>query len=169
MTVWTQDAVNTVAAMLENGATASQIGAALDVTRNAVIGKVARDKRLRAIGFSKSPGFKPGNTIRAPHQTPGAPSPTAGMPRKSRKAVDNRRTSPRITGMVVPKVTTIRPVPTLAPDLEFRCEPVPMMKMTGCKWPVEGAGADALFCNEPRLILKPYCPHHHERAWRPAR
>src|SRR5690606_34681468 len=46
-----------VAGMLQKGLSASQIAAHFDgVSRNAVIGVVHRDKRLREIGFKRSSG-----------------------------------------------------------------------------------------------------------------
>ena len=52
---WTPELKDQVADMLHEGLSASQIAARIgDVTRNAVIGVVNRDKRLKEIGFKRT-------------------------------------------------------------------------------------------------------------------
>ena len=51
--IWTPEEKARVADLLQRGKTAKQIGEVIGVTRNAIIGIVARDKMLSAIGFSR--------------------------------------------------------------------------------------------------------------------
>lgn len=53
---WTPTVDANVGDMLREGKTAKEIGDALGVSRNSVIGRVSRSKELKAIGFSRSPG-----------------------------------------------------------------------------------------------------------------
>lgn len=50
---WTQEAKAHVATLLVQGFTASKIGASMGLTRNAIIGIVARDTGLRSIGLTR--------------------------------------------------------------------------------------------------------------------
>lgn len=50
---WTQEAKAHVAKLLVQGFTASKIGASMGLTRNAIIGIVARDAGLNAIGLTR--------------------------------------------------------------------------------------------------------------------
>lgn len=157
--VWTEDVVAKVADMLAAGSTSSQIAAEIQTTRQSVMSKVHRDPKLKAIGFKNPSGFQIGHKINQKRDRRAAPA--------KPKTFRQKRTSPRIEGFVVPaKKAEVKPVPTLAPDLEFRCEPVPMMEMTGCKWPVDGVDGVTLFCNEPptQTAKSSYCEHHHIRS-----
>lgn len=53
---WTPEMDAKVLKMLRDKCTARQIGAALGLTKNAVIGRVSRSKELAAIGFHRKPG-----------------------------------------------------------------------------------------------------------------
>lgn len=52
---WTQEAVEKLKELLPTGASAAEIGAILGISRHAVVGKVHRDKTLKAIGFKNPP------------------------------------------------------------------------------------------------------------------
>lgn len=54
--IWTDEAKRRVAEMLRRDMTAREIGDALGVSRNSVIGIVGRDPYLKTIGFSYRPG-----------------------------------------------------------------------------------------------------------------
>lgn len=53
---WTDELDNRVACLLRAKKTASEIGAAMGITRNAVIGRVARCAMLKEIGFARKSG-----------------------------------------------------------------------------------------------------------------
>lgn len=86
---WATDKVrDQIAEMLAAGATGSEIGAAFGVTRNAAIGVIHRDPRLKAIGFKRDrrnrtrrPAAKPVLVAPAPVDRVSFGSPqTAGIP-----------------------------------------------------------------------------------------
>lgn len=67
---WTKAAKAQLAEMLEQGLSASEIGARLDISRNAVIGAVHRDPALRTIGLRGKPGNASGGRVPYPKPEP---------------------------------------------------------------------------------------------------
>jgi hypothetical protein len=74
---WTEADHDKVAELLTAGKLASEIGAVIGVSRNAIIGIVGRTERLRAIGFARTPGH-PGSRKPRPNRK----QPVAGSHRK---------------------------------------------------------------------------------------
>lgn len=136
-----------VAGYLADKLSASQIGAHIGVSRNAIIGLVRRDKKLSAIGFARLPGRK---TL----------EPKTVKGRAKKKAAPHR---------VTPKPATIHAIfdklspPSRPVAGEFHTVGVPMMELrpTQCRFAVNDAakGELHLFCGKP-VERKAYCLHH---------
>lgn len=145
---WTKEARDEIADMLHKKMSASQIAAHFrGVSRNAVIGLVHRDRRLREIGFSRSPGPQDIAKARRP----------------------KRRTAPR--PRVVHSAPPIVPEPEPEPITAFGAPhtvgiPLVMFNDHRCKWcindPEKGA-AGHLFCGET-TNSGPYCAFHATEA-----
>jgi len=71
--IWNDDDRKIVAGLLLEGATASQVGKALDITRNAAIGRISRDPLLHPLMRSGMPHG--GTTIHHRHPWRNAPTP----------------------------------------------------------------------------------------------
>lgn len=148
---WTNEADARVAEMLDDKWTANQIGQAMGLSRNAIIGRVHRSPELRAIGFWKKPG--PQNIEKA------RPKPKA------------RPVSPTVIAKLF-AVVPVKPVyvaPVIAPvDL---VDPgsigITLTQFTShtCKWPVNNAakGEQHLFCGAESDGAS-YCPFHARKS-----
>lgn len=154
---WTPELKDQVADMLHEGLSASQIAARIgDVTRNAVIGVVNRDKRLKEIGFKRAKSENDGTvTARA----------------KRISAASNRKKNVR-GGTVSRNRLKIVPTPPIVeifeaiPDVPGRfgaphVAGVDLMMLTEhrCKWPINDGGP-FLFCGEAKKSDRPYCAFH---------
>lgn len=188
---WTDERVETLKRMWNEGQSASQIAKELgSVTRNAVIGKVHR------LGLSNrvAPGAEPvaakaggeqeqpvadAPTQRAPEKTaePSAPADTDVAPETEPAApaapVQTRR-------QIVPAGQPLPPQPSaneISPEalasvreVEKRAKKLTLMELTErtCKWPVgDPATADFWFCGLPSQQGKPYCEAHVGVAFQP--
>jgi len=156
MTWATEEVRDQIAVMLEEGATGAQIGKRFGVTRNAAIGVIHRDKRLKAIGFKRAPSEHSG-TMAA---------------RAERISVASHRKK-NIRGGVISK-TRLKVVPTppivevfdAIPDVPGKfgaphVAGVDLMLLTEhrCKWPINDGGP-FLFCGEAKKSDRPYCAFH---------
>jgi len=157
--IWTEEAKDRIAGMWGDGRTASQIAAEIGgVSRNAVVGVVHRDKRLKAIGFKRSPGQL-----------------NDGKAQKLSISARRRRGEVR-GGHVSRNRLKVAPVPPIVelmdgdPGLpEWFGAPhvagVTMMMLTEhrCKWPINDGGP-FLFCGCEADFDRPYCDFHTELA-----
>lgn len=147
---WTPARISTLIALWTEGVSTIEIGRRLDVTKNAVVGKVHRlglPKRVSPIG-SKPRERKPvAVQVEAPERKPEAVKTAVELARKPRPAAASE------------------PVP--------EANPVSMEKLGGgmCSWPEGEPGKeDFHFCGAPVLEGKPYCLSHCARAYvRPTR
>lgn len=137
--IWQPDEDDRIAGMLRDKWTATQIGKAMGVSRNAIIGRVNRSKRLKAIGFWKKPGV-----------------PSVEKARSVRKV---RPVSPTVLGNLFAVVAPVEPVYAQG---ERATVGVPMMMLRPhmCKWAVNDAakGDHHLFCGAESDDS--YCPLH---------
>ncbi len=138
---WSDADKNRIADYLVAGLSASKIAAHFDgVSRNAVIGVIYRDKRLKAIGLTKRPPPRP-------------------------KPVDTQK---RITalhtrsGMRVPP-TPRKPADPAPVSLEMLLHELDSQQ---CKWPTNDPpkGGVFRFCGHQRAEKGPYCAYHQMRA-----
>lgn len=139
---WADDEIETVAVLLKEGLSASQIGAKVGKTRNAIIGVVGRNAKLKAIGFSRAP-FRPKpstNGVRVPKSEPKVVRP-------------NVRSKPL----------------RLREDMALHTVGRPLMDVHGkrCRFPVAESDQH-LFCgaHSQRGI---WCEHHRRIVYRPAK
>lgn len=147
----TEEARDQIAVMLAEGLTGAQIAHRFGVTRNAVIGIIHRDKRLKAIGFKRSPG--PQNTEKA----------------RDIRVEAKRRKNVRGGTVSLNKIKAARAIVTLldeAPDIPGRfgaphVAGIDLMMLTECrcKWPINDGGP-FLFCGEAKKFDRPYCAYH---------
>lgn len=143
---WTPERINTLIALWEEGLPTSEIGRRLDVTKNAVVGKVHR------LGLPKrnSP-IKGAQTQQAAKPAPAsAPAPTPVE--KAEEPVAEVAAAP------APKKAPAKPKKDVIHMENLR----PGM----CCWPEGEPGKDDFhFCGQPSVPEKPYCAEHCERAY----
>jgi GcrA cell cycle regulator len=145
---WTPEQDTRLADFLRDGKSASEIGAELGVSRNAVVGRVHRNPELAKIGFARSPGKQ------GPRQ------------RKS----DKPRARPRIA-VVSPSIlfdhapAVPLPEPVFIPGERHTVgRPILMLGHGECRWPVNDAdrGELHLFCGAP--ADGSWCECHRRRS-----
>lgn len=151
---WKTEDVDRLLSMKKHGATALEISRALNMTRNAVCGKI---DRLQAAGVIKRPKVKTSK--------PGRPA----KPLEARKA-PAKLLKPDI---VIEKIQERRASidgPSMRPDYRFQrskawealegSNPVPLEKLGRgeCKWPLNGPNDTHLFCGLPASDR--YCSTH---------
>lgn len=127
------------------GYSATQIGAHLGRTRNAVLGRL---NRSGVVGQKKGP--RPAKP----------PQPLAAKPKRTYSA-PRSETPPDPEGVKLLSTEVWNPLPGT--------EPVELEHVTGCRWPL-GSIEDGTFCmcNEPRVGNSSYCGTH-KRASEPKR
>ena len=154
--MWTDERVEQLKKLWNDGLSASQIAAELGgITRNAVIGKV---HRLGLSGRAKSPA---------------SPVPRQRKPRAS--AMLLRVARPALRGN-----TALARMPAYEidyePDPEITAEIVPIgqrctlleLSESKCRWPIGDPGAhDFFFCGGKPVEGLPYCSHHARIAYQP--
>jgi len=172
-----------IARMLKQEMSASEIAAHFRVSRNAIIGIVHRDQKLKAIGFAKARGPLTDAqklSIKANRKQGGI---KGGVPGK--KLVEARQKAKNIQ-RGEPRAAEGRQAPVSKPEAplhgrEGREAPAgtaaPLMlslvDLTSqtCKWPVGDPHEDDFgFCGQNTRAKSPYCQRHHDRAYtRPER
>ena len=147
---WTPARISTLIALWTEGISTIEIGRRLDVTKNAVVGKVHRlglPKRVSPIG-SKSRERKPA-------------------------AARSETTARKSAAVKTAVALSQQPKPVAASEPVPMSNPVSMEKLSGgmCSWPEGEPGKDDFhFCGAPVLEGKPYCVSHCARAYvRPSR
>ncbi len=190
---WTDERVETLKRMWNEGQSASQIAKELGgVTRNAVIGKVHR------LGLSNRVGGKdeeeegtpaPAQAAKpepAPRPDPApaaaraeAPRPAAPAAAASTPPASNVTPLP-VRKAIIPAGQPLPPQPSLneispealasVREVEKRARKLTLMELTErtCKWPIgDPATDDFWFCGLPSLPGKPYCEAHVGVAFQP--
>lgn len=141
---WTTDRVELLKSHFEAGLTCREIAASIGVSRNAVIGKLARL-----------------------HLTRG---PARAEPRSTKAAARDRsrKSIPRLQYQMLQAVYE-EPQPTGEEPVvsDFRCSLLELSNER-CRWPISTPGADDFcFCGNPPVEGMPYCSGHHRLAYRP--
>ena len=140
---WTTDRVELLKSHFEAGLTCRQIAASIGVSRNAVIGKLARLQLTRG-----------------PVRT--EPRPTKAARERSRKSI------PRLQYQILQAVYENAP-PVIEEPIasERRCSLFELTNQT-CRWPISTPGAeDFCFCGNTPVEGMPYCSGHTRLAYRP--
>lgn len=188
---WTDERVETLKRMWNEGQSASQIAKELGgVTRNAVIGKVHR------LGLSNRVGGKDDEEERAPAPAPAVaakpepaarpePAPRPEPTRPAAPAAAAPTSASNVTALpvrkaIIPAGQPLPPQPSLneispealasVREVEKRARKLTLMELTErtCKWPIgDPATDDFWFCGLPSLPGKPYCEAHVGVAFQP--
>lgn len=176
---WTDDRVETLKTMWNEGKSASQIAKELGgVTRNAVIGKVHR------LGLSNraSTTAKASTKEKSPAKPTTAPKMATEKPRAEARPVS----APVKVAPIPPRKPIIKAGQPLPPQpsanevsaealanvkvVEKTARRLSLMELTErtCKWPVgDPATDDFWFCGHPVQQGKPYCEAHVAVAFQP--
>ncbi|MDZ4089405.1 MAG: GcrA family cell cycle regulator [Tabrizicola sp.] len=190
---WTDERVETLKRMWNEGQSASQIAKELGgVTRNAVIGKVHRLGLSNRVGGKEeedegTPAPAPVQAAKpepAPRPDPAPAAPRAEPPRAAAPAAPAPSAS-NVTPLplrkaIVPAGQPLPPQPSLneispealasVREVEKRARRLTLMELTErtCKWPIgDPATDDFWFCGLPSLPGKPYCEAHVGVAFQP--
>ncbi len=189
---WTDERVETLKRMWNEGQSASQIAKELGgVTRNAVIGKVHRLGLSNRVGgkdeddegaAAPAPAAvaKPEPAPRPePAAAPRAEPPRPAQPAAAAPAASNVTPLP-VRKAIIPAGQPLPPQPSLneispealasVREVEKRARKLTLMELTErtCKWPIgDPATEDFWFCGLPSLPGKPYCEAHVGVAFQP--
>lgn len=188
---WTDERVETLKRMWNEGQSASQIAKELGgVTRNAVIGKVHRLGLSNRVGGkdedddgAAAPAPAAAKPEPAPRPEPAA-APRAEPPRPTQPAaaapVASNVTPLPVRKAIIPAGQPLPPQPSLneispealasVREVEKRARKLTLMELTErtCKWPIgDPATEDFWFCGLPSLPGKPYCEAHVGVAFQP--
>ena len=186
---WTDERVETLKRMWNEGQSASQIAKELGgVTRNAVIGKVHRLGLSNRVGGGHDEDDAapaPAAAAAKPEPAPRPdPVPRAEAPRPAATAataapVSNVTPLP-VRKAIIPAGQPLPPQPSLneispealasVREVEKRAKKLTLMELTErtCKWPIgDPATEDFWFCGLPSLPGKPYCEAHVGVAFQP--
>lgn len=163
---WTEERVETLRVMWQDGSSASQIASKLGgVSRNAVIGKIHRLK-------ISSEG-RPNNRVNRDKQAAGSGQGSAAERRRSLARVG--RTIAKIqgrqalTGQEAPApIEAYKPF-ELPQTTFFGSSAVMSMTENSCKWPIgDPMAEDFRFCCAGKPSDATYCAHHGRMAYEPA-
>jgi len=140
---WTSDRVELLKNHFEAGLTCREIAASIGVSRNAVIGKLARLELTRGPPRAKP---RPDKTARE----------------RSRKSV------PRLQYQILQAVyENAQPLQEEPIASDYRCSLLELSNER-CRWPISTPGAeDFCFCGNTPVNGMPYCSGHHRLAYRP--
>ena len=140
---WTTDRVELLKSHFEAGLTCREIAASIGVSRNAVIGKLARLELTRGPARAK-------------------PSPEKTARERSRKSI------PRLQYQILQAVyENAQPLQEESIGSERRCSLFELSDKR-CRWPISTPGADDFcFCGNTPVEGMPYCSGHHRLAYRP--
>jgi GcrA cell cycle regulator len=190
---WTDERVETLKRMWNEGQSASQIAKELGgVTRNAVIGKVHRLGLSNRVGGKEDedegasapapaasakpePAPRPEPAAAAPRAEPARPAPqAAAVPSASNVTPMPMRKAIIPAGQPLPPQPSLNEISPEAlasvREVEKRARKLTLMELTErtCKWPIgDPATEDFWFCGLPSLPGKPYCEAHVGVAFQP--
>lgn len=155
---WTTEKIETALKLVDEGLSATMIGARIGKTRNAVLGKMHR------MGVSL-PGDNHNGRKKAKRINPHAPKPAAKThPAPARIAEPKSAPPPAAIAPkpAPPAATAARPDPIHFTD---------MPQLGRCRWPLWGADdrfEDKHFCGAGGDPVHVYCEAHRRQAYEPA-
>jgi GcrA cell cycle regulator len=135
---WTAERIELLKSRFEAGLTCREIAADIGVSRNAVIGKLAR------LNLSREDAG--GERLPAQTRSPKTPRP--------------RRASQRQLLRALRPPLVAEPMPTS----EHSCSLLELSE-ENCRWPISDLGADVWFCGNPRAKGFAYCAGHARIAY----
>ena len=143
-TKWSEDEVERVALLLEQGLTSKEIGDLIGRGKGSVVSAVKRYPRLASIGFF--------------HQ-PVAVAPRAARRRKNSKRIRIVAHNPNGVEIMI--------------ERQVRRISMMELSSTTCRWPLDdparGQAATQTFCGNPCRPDQPYCNHHTKKSVQPPR
>lgn len=166
MAYWTPEQDARLEEFMREGMSASQIGALFGVSRNAVIGRVHRNKKLKEIGLSHPPG-NPGKRVEALKKRKSRAKPASELLRLPRPKPQPKRrvkvVSPSILFEPVPSKPLPEPV-FIAGERLTVGRPLYLLGLNECQWAVNDAdkGDLHLFCGAPSE--GPWCECHRRKS-----
>ncbi|QDY69828.1 GcrA family cell cycle regulator [Qingshengfaniella alkalisoli] len=178
---WTEERVETLKKMWNEGQSASQIAKELGgVTRNAVIGKVHRlGLSNRNAGSSPAPKEEPKAAKPEPVEAK-KPAPKPEHVPEPAAAAPAPKPSTPARRQIIPAGQPLPPQPSpneISPEAlaqqratEKKARKLDLMELTErtCKWPIgDPATEDFYFCGLPSQAGKPYCEAHVGVAFQP--
>ena len=174
MKTWTEDKVELLLKLNEEGHRSRYIGEKLGVTRNAVIGKLnrlgkskkAKDQSDQATTEEEAPSEK-----EVPVQDPARP---LESPAESSEAIDQESDDGNDQAAEInddeEAITDFESARDIAAETEKKALRLSLEELTEqtCKWPVgDPATEDFWFCGLPSKPGKPYCQAHIDVAIQP--
>lgn len=150
---WTDDRVQILKKLWQDGLSASQIAAELgSVTRNAVIGKIHR------LGLSGR--GQPTSSIKRQRRA----RRTVSNPRRTRRTISVGNTALQ-AHVDIAELPDIRPMEDIVVPISKRLSIQRLTEKT-CKWPIGDPSTDNFhFCGHDSLDGKPYCEYHSRLAY----
>lgn len=149
---WTQERIDQLTRLWDEGLSCSLIGEEMGITRNAVIGKVHRLNLRPRRTTVRASGWK---WLHRPNRS------------KTRKSRAKPKPAPKVVKMTKPKPEPVAFTTGLWEPLAGST-PVTLEHVTGCRWPVSDPfappGSIDLFCNCQPMEGGSYCPEHHARS-----
>lgn len=149
--VWTDEKVKSLVQLWESGQSITQIGKALGMTRNAVVGKAHRiglAKRASPIMRSEKPAQprQPAVHHGPSHHTAAPAAPRASVQVRDEPTVSQQSAQGQLTAAMLAALT-----PSSGPR---------------CKWPIgDPKTSEFDFCENVGLPGKPYCAQHCAMAY----
>ena len=150
---WTADRIEELRKLFEAGLTCSQIAREIDVTRNAVIGKLSRLglSRPRDVLIRRQPDLR-------------ARSPRTGSPRPETRQSQVRLLRSLHAAMAAPAAPVVIDELSVRPKCSLF-----ELGAQNCRWPIGRPGADGFgFCGSAPVEGLPYCAGHARMAYRTA-
>jgi GcrA cell cycle regulator len=150
---WTDERIETLRSLWENGLTASQIAEKLGegLSRNAVIGKAHR------LGLKARPSPVKGADSAAAAPAASSPKPAAPKPAPAPKAATPAASAPAAPAAVAPRPAPRVVVPVTGSGKTSLLE----LSDKVCKWPIGHPNeVDFHFCGKPTQPGFPYCTDH---------
>jgi GcrA cell cycle regulator len=165
---WTDERVELLKKLWQDGLSASQIAAELGgVTRNAVIGKV---HRLGLSGRAKTQVLAQQRPRKAAAPA-AAPAPAARPQRSPGMVRGNTALAPMEVAVfdeAAELVVAVQPQTEVVVPMSRRVS-IMELRETMCRWPLgDPVKADFAFCGADCDVSKPYCTHHSLVAFQPS-
>lgn len=173
---WTDERVETLKRMWNEGQSASQIAKELGgVTRNAVIGKVHRLGLSNRVGAAPGPAPAPGKPAKEPREAaPAGDDAVIDEARPAEKPAAPPRKPTIIAGQPLPPQPAANEISPEAlasvREVEKKAARISLMELTErtCKWPIGDPATEKFwFCGLAVQPGKPYCEAHVGVAFQP--
>lgn len=166
---YTDDEIEAIAGWLRDGLSGNEVARRLtvrrgvNVSRNAIIGIVLRNKTLHAIGFARSPALGRKDTA---HTPPAPRLVTPALKIQKQVALHSQNNIARKMAKPVSKPVVV----AMRIPLRVVCREITLLELKkgDCRWPSNDperpGDSPHLFCGLPADPDRSYCPHHYQRS-----